>query len=65
MQENCLPILGVVDLDIRLRVFNHSFYMMNNSACNMHNLVLGVDIGQVAGLIVNLSEQRIYYKNTF
>ena len=47
------------------RVFDHMNYMMDDSACRMHNVILGNYFGVKAGLILDLTEQRVYYKDKY
>ena len=64
MQEHSLPVMGKVQLLIRLgqQIFEHLFYVLDDTGCKMHN-VLGNDFGEKAGLIVNLTDHRVYYRH--
>ena len=67
MQEYHLPVIEKLELYIRLGewLFVHWFYITDNSACWMHNVILRNDLGKKAGLIINLTEQPIYNKDMF
>ena len=46
-------------------MFRHSFYVTDDRDCHMHNVILGLDFGEKAGLIFDLKDKRVYYKDTF
>ena len=47
------------------RGFLYSFYVMDDKECQMRNVILGNDFGKRVGLIYDLANQRVYYKDTF
>ena len=38
---------------------------MDDKNCRMHNVILGLDFGEKAGLLFDLTDKRVYYKDTF
>ena len=67
VQEHSLPVGGKVNLLVRLgqRMWEHNFFVLDDSKCKMHNVILGNDFGEKAGLILDLTDHRVYYKDTY
>ena len=40
-------------------------YVLDDSKCRMHNVILGNNFGEKAGLVVDLTDHRIYYEDTY
>ena len=60
-------MIGKVQLIIRLahRIFEHNFFVLDDSKCRMHNVILENDFGEKAGLVVDLTDHQTYYKDTY
>ena len=67
MQEHSLPVLGKVKLLVRLdlRMWEHSFYVLDDSKCKMQNVILRNNFGEKAGLVLDLTDHRGYCKDTY
>ena len=61
MQEHRLPVMGKVQMAIRLgeRILSHLFFVMDDKECRMHNVILGKDFGEKASLIVYLTDHKV------
>ena len=46
-------------------MLEHNFFVLDDSKCKMHNVILGNDFGEKAGLVLDLTDHRVYYKDTF
>ena len=38
---------------------------MDDKDCQMHNVILGLDFGMKTGLLFDLTDKHVYYKDTF
>ena len=67
MQEHSLPVVGKVNLFVRLgqRMWEHTFFVLDDSTCKIHNVILGTDFGEKAGLVLDSTDHRVYYKDTY
>ena len=39
--------------------------MLDDSKCTMQNIILKNDFGEKAGLVLDLTDHRVYYKDTY
>ena len=67
MQEHSLPVVGKVNFLVRLgqRMWEHIFFVLDDSKCKVHNVILGTDFGEKAGLVLDSTDHRVYYKDTY
>ena len=61
MQEHSLPVVGKVNLLVRLgqRMWEHTFFVLDDSKCKIHNVILGTDFGEKAGLVLDLTDHIV------